>query len=132
LPTQSSRLEEAVRAFRAALARVREDPASGGPPELDAMAAMAQVNLGHALLGLERGFEARRAYEAALERGRASGLPSGRAAAANAALNLASILEDESSDARRREWLEIARALRRSSHTPPGNPCSAQAQRALH
>src|SRR5262249_61639784 len=111
LPTQSSRLEEAVRAFRAALARVREDPASGRTPELDAMASMAQVNLGHALLGLDRGFEARRAYEAALERGRASGLPSGRAAAANAALNLASPLEDEAPERTRREGYAVARAL---------------------
>jgi len=89
------------------------------------------VNLGHALLGLERAFEARHAYQAALERGRASGLPSGRAAAANAALNLASMLEGEIDTRARREWLEIARALGRSSHTPLGNECAAQAERAL-
>jgi hypothetical protein len=91
---------------------------------------MAHVNSGHALLGSSVA-QARHAYEAALERGRASGLPSGRAAAANAALNLASILEDESPDEQRREWLEIARALGRSSHTPLGNECAAQADRAI-
>ena len=130
LHRQASRLEDAVRAFRDALAIVRD--ASGPPsPEFDAMAAMAQVNLGHALLGLERGFEARKAYEAALERGRASGLPGGRAAAANAALNLGSVLEGEESDARRREWFEAARALGRSSATPLGTECASQAERAL-
>ena len=131
LHRQAGRLEDAVRAFRDALASVRAEPAAGSTPELDAMASMAQVNLGHALLGLERSFDARNAYEAALERGRASGLPSGRAAAANAALNLASILEGEAPDEQRREWLEIARALGRSSHTPLGNECAAQADRAI-
>jgi len=131
LHRQAGRLEDAVRAFRDALASVRADTVSGPTPELDAMAAMAHVNLGHALLGLERAFEARHAYQAALERGRASGLPSGRAAAANAALNLASMLEGEIDTRARREWLEIARALGRSSHTPLGNECAAQAERAL-
>src|SRR5262249_6909616 len=131
LHRQAGRLEDAVRTFRDALTSVREDVAHGVTPELDAMASMAQVNLGHALLGLERAYEARHAYEAALERGRSSGLPSGRAAAANAALNLASILEDEVPEAVRREWLEVARALGRSSHTPLGAECAAQAERAL-
>jgi hypothetical protein len=132
LHRQAGRLENAVRAFRDALASVRADAAGGPTPELDAMAAMAHVNLGHALLGLERAFEARHAYLAALERGRASGLPSGRAAASNAALNLASLHEDESGGGReRRDWLEVARALGRSSHTPLGNECAAQAERAL-
>jgi len=92
---------------------------------------MAQVNLGHALLGLERAYEARKAYEAALDRGRSSGLPGGRAAAANAALNLGSVLEGEESDARRREWFEAARALGRSSATPLGMECAAQAEHAI-
>jgi hypothetical protein len=131
LHRQAGRLEDAVRAFREALASVRADAASGSTPELDAMAAMAQVNLGHALLGLERGFEARHAYLAALERGRASGLPSGRAAAANAALNLASLHEGEAGTRERRDWLEVARALGRSSHTPLGQECATQAERAL-
>ena len=131
LHRQAGRLEDAVRAFREALASVRADAAAGNTPELDAMAAMAQVNLGHALLGLERGFEARHAYLAALERGRASGLPSGRAAAANAALNLASLHEGEAGTRERRDWLEVARALGRSSHTPLGQECATQAERAL-
>jgi len=128
---QAQRLDDAARAFRDALAHVREDAPDGGAPELDAMAAMAQVNLGHTLVGLERAFEARQAYEAALVRGRSSGLPSGRAAAANAALNLASMLEDEVPERARREWYDIARVLGRSSHTPLGNECAAQAERAL-
>jgi len=131
LHRQAGRLEDSVSAFRYALAAVRQDTAVRSTPELDAMASMAQVNLGHALMGLERGFDARQAYEAALERGRASGLPSGRAAAANAALNLASLLEDEVPERTRRDWYEIARALGRSSHTPLGNECAAQAERAL-
>jgi tetratricopeptide (TPR) repeat protein len=131
LHRQSGRLEDAVRAFRDAIAHVRQATAAGSTPELDAMASMAHVNLGHALVGLERTFEARHAYEAALERGRASGLPSGRAAAANAALNLALMLEDEAPQQARREWYEIARALGRSSHTPLGNECATQAERAL-
>ncbi len=131
LHRQAGRLEQAVRAFRDALAIVRDAPGESPPAEFDAMAAMAQVNLGHALLGLERAFEARKAYEAALERGRSSGLPGGRAAAANAALNLGSVLEGDESDARRREWFEAARALGRSSATPLGLECATQAERAI-
>lgn len=131
LHRQAGRLEEAVRAFRDALAIVRDAPGESPTAEFDAMAAMAQVNLGHALLGLERAFEARKAYEAALDRGRASGIPGGRAAAANAALNLGSVLEGEESDARRREWFEAARALGRSSATPLGMECATQAERAI-
>jgi tetratricopeptide (TPR) repeat protein len=131
LHRQSGRLDEAVRAFKDALAGVRDRDGTGHEAEFDAMAAMAQVNLGHSLLGLERGFEARKAYEAALVRGRASGLPSGRAAAANAALNLGSILEGEEPDALRREWFEVARVLGRSSGTPLGSECATQAERSL-
>jgi tetratricopeptide (TPR) repeat protein len=131
LHRQAGRLEEAVRAFKDALAAVRDGATVAHEAEFDAMAAMAQVNLGHALLALERGFEARKAYETALARGRASGLPSGRAAAANAALNLGSMLEGEEPDARRREWYESARALGRSSGTPLGNECATQAERAM-
>jgi tetratricopeptide (TPR) repeat protein len=131
LHRQAGRLEEAVRAFKDALAAVRDGATAAHEAEFDAMAAMAQVNLGHALLALERGFEARKAYETALARGRASGLPSGRAAAANAALNLGSMLEGEEPDARRREWYESARALGRSSGTPLGNECATQAERAM-
>ena len=131
LHRQAGRLEQAVRAFKDALAAVRDRAGDAHEAEFDAMAAMAQVNLGHALLGLERGFEARKAYEAALVRGRSSGLPGGRAAAANAALNLASVLEGEEPDAVRREWFEVARALGRSSGTPLGQECAVQAERAL-
>jgi len=131
LHRQAGRLESAVRAFRDALALVRDTPGSSRSAEFDALSSMAHVNLGHALLGLERGFEARHAYETALARGRASGLPSGRAAAANAALNLGSLLDDEEPEARRREWFEAARTLGRSSGTPLGTECAAQAERAL-
>ncbi len=131
LHRQAGRLEAAVRAFKDALAAVRDGSTVANRADFDAMAAMAQVNLGHALLGLERGFEARTAYEAALARGRSSGLPSGRAAAANAALNLASTLEGEEPEPVRREWYEAARALGRSSGTPLGNECVLQAERAL-
>lgn len=131
LHRQAGRGEPAVRAFRDAIAAVRDREVHGRSPELDAMAALAQVNLGHALLGLERGFEARKAYEAALERGRSSGLASGRAAAANAALNLGTILEGEESEAHRREWFEVARTLGRSSGTPLGLECASQAEKAI-
>lgn len=131
LHRQAGRLEPAVRAFKDALAAVRDRDGNAHEAEFDAMSAMAQVNLGHALLGLERGYEARKAYEAALVRGRASGLPGGRAAAANAALNLGSVLEGEESDEVRRGWFEVARALGRSSGTPLGQECAAQAERAL-
>jgi tetratricopeptide (TPR) repeat protein len=129
LHRQAGRTEAAVRAFKDALAMARD--AAAGSAELDAMAAMAHANLGHALFALERPFEARKAYEAALERGRASGLPSGRAAAANAALNLGSFLEGDASDAERRAWFESARGLGRSSATPLGLECAAQAEKAL-
>lgn len=129
LHRRARRFEPAVRAFKDALARLRDR--DGADPETDALAAMAMVNLGHTLLGLEREYEARFQYESALARGRASGTPSGRTAAANAALNLASLTEGEESDERRREWLEVARALGRSSGTTLGTECAAQAERAL-
>ncbi len=131
LHRQAGRLDPAVRAFKDALAAVRDRDGNANEAEFDAMAAMAQVNLGHSLLGLERGFEARIAYEAALVRGRASGLPGGRAAASNAALNLGSFLEGEESDAVRLQWFEVAKALGRSSGTPLGQECAVQAERAI-
>ncbi len=131
LHRQSGRLDHAVRAFKDALALVRDTHTSSTSPEFDAMAAMAHVNLGHALLALDRGFEARKAYESALERGRTSGLPSGRAAAANAALNLGTVLEGEEPDATRRQWFEAARTLGRTSATPLGTECALQADKAL-
>ncbi len=131
LHRQASRLEPAVRAFKDALASLRDRPEGADDAEANAMAAMAHVNLGHALLGLEREFEAQKNYEAALSKGRASGLPSGRAAAANAALNLGMLMEGEASDEQRREWFEIARAIGRTSGTPLGVQCSVQAEQAL-
>ena len=132
LQRQAGRHELAVRAFRDALATLRDrEPDMPAPAEADAVAAMASVNLGHALLALERAFDARNAYESALERGRSSGLPAGRAAAANAALNLGAMLAGEMDDARRRELFEIARALGRSSGTPLGSECATQAERAI-
>jgi hypothetical protein len=92
---------------------------------------MAQVNLGHVRMGQERGFDAQQAYARALERGRASGAPAGRAAAANAALNLGALLADESPEARTRELYESARTLGRASGTPLGEECARQAERAL-
>ena len=46
-------------------------------------------------------------------------------------MNLASLHEGEVGTRERRDWLEVARALGRSSHTPLGNECAAQAERAL-
>lgn len=131
LHRQAGRLEPAVRAFKDALASLRDRPEGSDDAEADSMAAMAHVNLGHALLGLEREFEAQKSYETALTRGRASGMPGGRAAAANAALNLGMLMEGEASDEQRREWFEIARAIGRTSGTPLGVQCAAQAEQAL-
>ena len=131
LHRQAGRLEPAVRAFKDALAQLRDRPEGSDEAEADAMAAMAHVNLAHALLGLEREFDAQKSYEAALSRGRASGLPSGRAAAANAALNLGMLLEGEASDEARREWFEVAKAIGRTSGTPLGLQCANQAEQAL-
>ena len=131
LHRQGERLEPAVRAVKDALALLRDRAEGGASSEVESMTAMARVQLGHALLGLGRELEARTSYEAALTHGRASGLPSGRAAAANAALNLASLLEDEVDPSRIRGWYEVARALGRSSGTPLGLECAAQAERGL-
>ena len=49
----------------------------------------------------------------------------------NAALNLASVLEGESPRASGASGSEVARALGRSSHTPLGMECAAQAERAI-
>ncbi|MCE9627684.1 MAG: hypothetical protein K8R56_07200 [Candidatus Eisenbacteria bacterium] len=131
LHRQAGRLEPAVRAFKDALASLRDRPEGSDDAEADSMAAMAHVNLGHALLGLEREFEAQKSYETALTRGRASGMPSGRAAASNAALNLGMLMEGEASDEQRREWFEVARAIGRTSGTPLGVQCAVQAEQAL-
>src|SRR5262249_14786273 len=54
LHRQAGRLEDAVRTFRDALASVREEGAHAATPQLDAMASMAQGNLGHPLLRPDR------------------------------------------------------------------------------
>lgn len=123
LDRQAGRHERALERFREAGARLRERH----DPEADAMAAMALASAGHCLLALEREFEAGNTYERALARGRSSGLGAGRAAAANAALNLASLAEG----ARRRELFEVAGALGRSSGTPLGRECAKAAERGL-
>jgi tetratricopeptide (TPR) repeat protein len=127
LERQAGHQESALEAFRRVTARLRGHRS----PDADGLAAMAEVNAGHCLLSLERGLEARFAYEKALECGRASGGPAGRAAAANAALNLASLLEDEAPRAKRRELCRIAIALGRSSGSSLGAACADTAERAL-
>ncbi len=92
---------------------------------------MASLSTGHVLLALERELEARYAYEKSLEFGRLSGTSTGRAAAANAALNLASMLEDEVDEAKRREWFGVAIALGRSSRTPLGADVARNAEKGL-
>lgn len=127
LDRQAGRRERALERFREALGRLgqRHDP------EADSLAAMALASAGHCLLSLERELEASQAYERALARGRASGLGPGRAAAANAALNLASIVDDEEAPGRARQLYEVALALGRSSGTPLGRECAKAAERAL-
>jgi tetratricopeptide (TPR) repeat protein len=127
LARKDGHFEEGLASFRALLERVR----GRHTPEMDGMAAMAGVNAGHCLLALERMLEARYAYEQALARGRASGAGAGRAAAANSALNLATLLEDEAPRARRRELYAVAIALGRSSRSPLGEECASTATRAL-
>jgi tetratricopeptide (TPR) repeat protein len=127
LDRQAGRQEAALERFRQAVARLRDREG----PEADAMAAMALVNAGHCLLALERHFEAGGFYQRALARGRASGVATGRGAAANAALNLAAIAADEGDDARRRELYGIATALGRSSGTPLGREVVAAAEKGL-
>lgn len=127
LDRQAGRQDAALERFRNAASRLRDREG----PEADAMAAMALVNAGHCLLALERHFEAAGFYRRALDRGRSSGVPTGRGAAANAALNLAALAADEGDDARRRELYGIASALGRSSGTPLGREVVAAAEKGL-
>jgi tetratricopeptide (TPR) repeat protein len=127
LDRQAGRRERALGRFRDAAARL----AGRRDPEADAMAAMALVNEGHCLLALDRRAEAARAYEQALERGRASGGGAGRAAASNAALNLAGMLDEAYEGERRVSLLRTAAVLGRSSGTPLGRECAKSAERAL-
>ncbi len=127
LARKADKLEAALGHFKSVLARVPP----GRSRETDGVAAMAAVNAGHCLLALERHLEARHAYERALDRGRGCGAPAGRAAAANAALNLAGLLEDELPKPRRRELLVQAQVLGRTSGTPLGEQCATNAAKAL-
>jgi len=127
LDRQAGRHEAALDRFKQASARLREREG----PDADAMAAMALVNSGHCLLALERHYEAGTFYRRALDRGRASGVGTGRGAAANAALNLAALAADDGDDARRRELYGIATALGRSSGTPLGREVVAAAEKGL-
>ncbi len=126
LDRRAGRAASALQRFHAAATRLRDRRG----PEADSMAAMALVNAGHCLLGLERHFEAGGYYERAMARGRTSGLGAGRAAAANAALNLAALCDEEDA-ARRRGLYDLAGALGRSSATPLGRECAAAAERGL-
>jgi len=127
LDRQAGRVEAARAGFKQAVGLLRER----NGPDADSMAAMASVNLGHALLALERQLEARYAYEQALARGRSSGLPAGRAAAANAALNLGALRADELTKEQQRELFTLAGVLGRSSGTPLGTECASQSVRAI-
>ena len=125
LVTQRGRREEGVALLGEAL-RVAADVHT---PAARVREAQAAVNLGHQLLALERRAEACDAYARALESGSASGRREGRAAASNAALNLASI--EDSEPPARRGRLEVARALGRASGTPLGLECARRAEEAL-
>ncbi len=127
LDRQASRWTDAASVLREAIGVLRERRG----PEVDALTAMAQVHLGHVRMAEERVFDAQQSYTVALERGRASGQPSGRAAAANAALNLGAMLEGEVADSVRREHFETSRALGRASGTPLGEEVARQAELAL-
>ena len=127
LDRQAGRVEAAIAHFRRIRAHLRES----ATPEADTLVAMAAVNSGHCLLQLERRLEARHAYDEALTRGRACGQGPGRAAAANAALNLTALLEDEAPLRQRRELAQLAIALGRSSGTTLGSDCAVQGARAL-
>lgn len=126
LDRRAGSVERAQGLFRRAADRLRERRG----PEVDAMAAMALVNAGHCLLALERHLEAGGFYERALARGRASGVGSGRAAAANAALNLAALCDESDTD-KRRELYGLAAGLGKSSGTPLGRECVTAAERGL-
>ena len=75
--------------------------------------------------------EARYAYEKCLSLVRLSGTATGRAAAANSALNLASMLEDEVGEGQRREWFAVAIALGKSSRTALGADVARNAEKGL-
>jgi tetratricopeptide (TPR) repeat protein len=123
---KASRPEEAAGLFREALAGVEGTRA----PELLARAAQAATHLGHALLALQRPGEACAAYDRALALGRVAGRREGRAAAANAALNRASLALDLEVEQRRALW-KLAITLGRASGTTLGADCAIKAEAAL-
>ncbi len=127
LERQAGRAEASIAHFK----RIRAHLRGVHEGEADTLAAMAAVNSGHCLLQLERRLEARHAYEDALARGRACGQGPGRAAAANAALNLTALLEGEAPMAQRVELAQLAIALGRSSATTLGSECAVQGARAI-
>lgn len=122
----TQRPEQAAAFFREALQGVE----GTAVPELQARAAQASTHLGHALLALQRPVEASAAYDRAIALGRAAGRRDGRAAAANAALNRASLAVDLSLDERRALW-QLAIALGRASGTTLGAECAAKAETAM-
>lgn len=128
LSLQAERAERAIDSYRLAIEIADARP---GAAEFEGKAAQAQCNIGHGLLALDRHADACRAYERALARGRASGQREGRAAAANAALNLGALLEGEAPIVRRRELFGVAIALGRSSGTPLGLDCVRNGERAI-
>lgn len=126
LHRRAGRLEQAVSVLEQAIACSRESDEAEHPAEHDTLLAMAHVNLAHVLLRLERLDASRESYERALEHGRASGMASGRAAAANAALHLASMPGGDT-----RAHLRLAEGLGRASGTAMGQECAKQAGDAL-
>lgn len=127
LDRQGGRHADALEQFQRAVRALREREGA----EAEGLTATALLHSAHALLALDRDYEARLTYERTLERGRASGTATGRASAANAALNLASLLEDEIDEAKRREWFGVAIALGRSSRTPLGAEVAKNAEKGL-
>jgi tetratricopeptide (TPR) repeat protein len=86
-------------------------------PASDAERAEIEWHLATVHAQLDRFREARQLYRQSFERGRASGLPDGRFAAAQSALQLA---EHSDLSAERRAWLEAALALAKLVGTPGG------------
>lgn len=122
----AQRPEQAAALFREAI-----DSVDGtNVPELQARAAQASTHLGHALLSLQRPVEACAAYDRAIALGRAAGRRDGRAAAANAALNRASLAVDLDLEQRRALW-QLAIALGRASGTTLGAECATKAETAM-
>lgn len=115
LALASERAADAEGHLRRALATPQGD---GTPAQEQAERADIQLNLGRALLHLDRRSEAHEQLQGAFDAGRASGTPLGRATAAGAALDLADAF-DASTEERRRLY-ESAATLGQLSGTPRG------------